>query len=167
MEHDAALQPRASFLVNVLPVGIPNGLDQSQMVVRQGDSGVAVLETERWVSPLGDEVRGALSSHLAMLLNTRDVAGLSMKSDKPVVMVKVQVRRFDAWPGQRVQLTADWELVLSEDSGHTLVTGTGRFDEGAPGGYPELIRAYQQAVRALAMRIATDAQSAEISRRRF
>ena len=164
LAHDTVGQAPASFLVNVLPVGIPAELDQPQMVVREGGSGMAVLETERWGSPLGDEVRGALASHLATLLNTQDVAGLSMKSDKPVVMVKVQVRRFDAWPGQRVQLVADWELALSDDPGRVRVSGNGRFDEAAVGGYPELTGAYQQAVQAMAERIAVDAKSAANSR---
>jgi uncharacterized lipoprotein YmbA len=159
LERDAAARPEAPFLVDVLPVGIPAGLDQPQLVVRQGDGGMVVLDAERWASPLGDEVRGALSSHLATLLDTQDVAGLSTKSDKPVVMVKVQVRRFDAWPGQRVQLVADWELALSSDPGRVRVIGSGRFDEAATGGYPALIGAYQQAVRELAMRIAMDARS--------
>jgi uncharacterized protein len=164
LARETVVQPAASFLVNVLPVGIPAGLDQPQMVVREGGSGVVVLDAERWGSPLGEEVRGALASHLSTLLGTQDVAGLPTESDKPVVMVKVQVRRFDAWPGQHVQLVADWELALSDDSGRVRARGKGRFDESAIGGYPELSGACQQAVRALAERIATDARSVAISR---
>lgn len=156
--HEPVAQPPATFLIDVLPVGVPAQLDQTQLVVRRGESGVSVLDGERWVSPLGDEVRGALSSELAALLHTQDVAGLPLKSDKPVVRVKVQIRRFDAWPGKQVQLVADWDLSLADDPGSARVVRTDRVEEVATGGYAELASASQHAVMDLATHIASDAK---------
>ncbi len=155
--YEPVAQPPAAFLVDVLPVGIPAQLDQAPLVVRQGESGMAVLDGERWASPLGDEVRGALSSELTALLNTQDVAGLPTRSDKPVVQVKVQIRRLDVWPGQRVQLAADWELAFVNDLENARVVHTGRMQEPASGGYQDATLACQHAVKELAMRIASDA----------
>jgi len=156
--HDAAAQAPAAFVIDVLPVEIPAQLDQPQLVVRQGQSGMAVLDGERWASPFGDELRGALSSELVALLNTQDVAGFSVRPGKPQLRVKVQIRRFDAWPGRQVQLVADWELRIAGDTQHTRVIHSGRFDEVAPGDYADMTSAYQRAVIALAARIAADAR---------
>lgn len=147
----------APFLIDVLPVGIPAQLDQPQLVVRTGDSNLALLDGERWAGPLSDELRNALSSQLTRNLNTMDIAGLPRSTDKPVLRIKLQVRRFDAWPGQRVRLDADWSLGLADETGNARLICHGQFDEPASGSYPELVQAQQRALAALADRIATDA----------
>ncbi len=157
--HENATAPAAPFLINVLPVGISTELDQPQMVVRQGQSGVTVLDGERWASPLGDEVRGAISAHLTTMLNTHDIAGLPQQPNNPVLLVKIQVRRIDAWPGQHVQLMADWESTYANDPRRVRMSGSGCFDEAAVAGYPQLTSAYQQAVQQLAARISVDARA--------
>lgn len=165
MTHEVAAQSPAAFLIDVLPVGIPAQLDQSQLVVRQGQSDMVVLDNERWVSPFGDEVRGALSSELGALLSTQDVAGLPIQSDKPVMKVKVQIRRLDAWPGKQVQLVADWELSFANDPGSARVVHTDRFDEATADGYVKMVSACQRAAVDLAGRIALDARElARLSR---
>ena len=178
----AGAQP-APFLIDVLPVGIPAQLDQPQLIVRQGDSDILMPESERWAAPLADEFREALSAELSRRLVTRDVAGLARPPGYPVIRIKVQVRRFDAWLGQRVELDADWSLEPTADAADTahaantadtagamdaagaatpvrsarLVCG-GRFGMPSPGGYPELVRARQQLIARLAARIATEAR---------
>lgn len=147
----------AAFLIDVLPVGIPAQLDQPQLVVRAGDSSLALLDGERWAGPLSDELRSALSAQLTRKLNTMDIAGLPRSTDKPVLRIKLQVRRFDAWPGQHVHLDADWSLGLADETGNARLICHGQFDEPASGGYPELVQAQQRALAALADRIAADA----------
>ncbi|RAT43046.1 hypothetical protein AU495_10595, partial [Lonsdalea populi] len=102
--------PPAPFLIVVLPVGIPPQIDLPQLVVRQGEGRVEVLNNQRWLSALSDEIRTALSSELVAQLNTQDISGLPRPADKPVIRVLVQIRRLDAWPGHSVQLEADWSL---------------------------------------------------------
>ena len=164
IEQVAATGQPASFLIELLPVGIPVQLDQPQLVVRQGDSGVAVLDGERWAGPLGDEVREALSAKLTRRLATQDVAGLARPSGKQVVRIKLQVRRFDVWPGQRSQLDADWSLGVADEAGNARLTCRGQFDMAAPGGYPELVQAQQRLIAELAVRIAADARAWSLSR---
>jgi len=159
LDRENTTVPAAPFLINVLPVGISAELDMPQLVVRQGQSGVTVLDGERWASPLGDEVRGALSAHLTTMLSTQDIAGLPQQPHDRVLLIKVQIRRIDAWPGQRVQLVADWELAFANDPRQIRISGSGCFDEAAMAGYPQLTSAYQQAVKALAARIRVDARA--------
>lgn len=149
----------APFLIEVLPVGIPPQLDQSQLVVRQGSSQVAVVDGERWAGPLADEFRNALSAQLTQRLQTQDVAGLAAPKDQPILRIKVQVRRLDAWPGQSVQLEADWSLGMAHQSGNPRFLCHGQFQEPAAGGYAELVQAQQRSIAALATRVAEQAQA--------
>jgi|LNAP01.1.fsa_nt_gb uncharacterized lipoprotein YmbA len=158
-----AEQP-AAFLIDVLPVGVPAPLDQPQWVVRQGDSGIAVLDDQRWAGPLGDELRSALSVELTHRLDTQDIAGLARPAGKSTLRIKLQVRRFDAWPGQRVQLGADWSLGFADEADSAQLVCGGLFEQAAAGGSPELARAQQRMVAALAARIATDARRLSSSR---
>jgi uncharacterized lipoprotein YmbA len=155
--------PPAAFLIDVLAVGIPAHLDQPQLVVRQGATGVAMLEGERWAGPLSEEMRNALSAGLVSRLKTQDLAGLARPAHKPVLRVKVEVRRFDAWPGDKVRLDADWALGFADEAAARLVCG-GQFEAPAPGGYPELVAGQQRLIAALAERIAADARRWQRSR---
>ncbi|BFG80560.1 hypothetical protein PTKU46_85940 [Paraburkholderia terrae] len=151
-------QPPVNFLIDVLPVGIPSNLDQTQLVVRRGASGVSVLDGERWAGPLADEVRGALSAELTQRLGTQNIAGLPQPSGTPILRIKLEVRRFDVWPGQRVRLDADWSLGLANDAANSRLLCYGQFDEPANGSYAGIVIAQQRALAALATRIDTDAR---------
>lgn len=149
----------ARFSIHVLPVGIPAQLDQQQMVVRSGDGSVAILDGERWVAPLGDELRAALSSALVQRLNTQDIAGLPRVADQNVLSIRVQVRRFDAWPGRSVQLEADWTISAQYGERNTRIACYSRLDEAASGDYADMVRAQQHIVGELAGQIAIAAGS--------
>jgi uncharacterized lipoprotein YmbA len=159
LAQTAAPSSRASFAVDVLPVDVPAQLDQPQWVVRRGQGDMAVLDGERWASPFGDEVRTALSSELAAMLNTQDVAGLTAPADQPALRVKVLVRRFDIWPGQRVQLVADWELAFANHSRPAQVLRTGSFEAPATADYAGTTAACQRVIMDMAARIAADARA--------
>jgi uncharacterized lipoprotein YmbA len=141
----------APFRFELLPVGIPAQVDQPQMVVRQGGQGVAMLDGRRWIAPLGDEVRGALSADLARDLGTQDVSGLPA-GDKPVLRIKVDLRRFDSVPGQYALVEAAWS-VRAPRSDATLAC-TSRIQETVGAGFDALVAGHQQALAALATRIA-------------
>lgn len=158
-ERASPSEPQASFLVEVLPIGIPGLLDQPQLVVRQGDSSLLVLEGERWAGPIGDELRGAISAGLTHRLATQDIAGLAKPADRPVIRVKVQIRRFDAWPGQRASIDADWSLGYADDPESARLVCHGQFEQPAPGGYPELVQAQQHALGALTEKLGMDVRT--------
>ncbi|AUS43375.1 hypothetical protein CYD94_15145 [Ralstonia solanacearum] len=154
----AAASPQpADFLIEVLPVGIPSNLDQELLVVRQGASGLVMLYGERWASPLSDEVRDAVSAELSQRLGAQDTAGLPQPAGRPLLRIKLQIRRFDAWPGLRVQLDADWTLGFADDNTKNRLLCHGRFGQPADGGYPEMVAAQQRAIATLAAKIEADA----------
>ncbi|MEQ9912362.1 PqiC family protein [Pectobacterium polaris] len=148
----------APFFIDVLPVGVPAQLDTSQLVIRQGDSGVVVLDNERWLSPLSEEIRTALSADLTQRLNTQDVSGLVRSADTPVVRIQLQVRRFDSWPGQSVTFDADWSLsaVGKEDERARLICRS-QFTEQSANSDTAMLHAQQQVVTRLAEQIAATA----------
>ncbi|MCL6349957.1 PqiC family protein [Pectobacterium polaris] len=148
----------APFFIDVLPVGVPAQLDTSQLVIRQGDSSAVVLDNERWLSPLSEEIRTALSADLTQRLNTQDVSGLVRSADTPVVRIQLQVRRFDSWPGQSVTFDADWSLsaVGKEDERARLICRS-QFTEQSAGGDTAMLHAQQQVITRLAEQIAATA----------
>ncbi|MDR0440113.1 MAG: PqiC family protein [Candidatus Accumulibacter sp.] len=166
LENSAAdqLQPPSAFLIDVLAAGIPAYLDQPQLVVRQGQAEVVLLESERWASPLSEELRDALSTQLSSRLGTRDIAGLARPARKPVLRIKIEIRRFDAWPGDKVQLDADWALGFAGEAADARLVCGDQFEVSTPGGYPELVAGQRRLIAALTERIAADARRWERSR---
>jgi len=146
----------APFQFELLPVGVPAQVDQPQLVVRQGGQGVAVLDSERWIAPLGDEVRGALSADLVRQLHTQDISGLPAGS-KPVLRIKVDLRRFDSVPGAYALLDAAWSVRALK--GGEPLSCTSRLQESVGQGYTALVQGHQRALDGLAAQIASAAQA--------
>lgn len=142
-----------AWWIDVMPVGLPESLDQPQLVIRKSDSAVVVLEQARWSSPLSQELRGALSAQLSRRLGTQDVNGLSAPAGRDVLRIKVQMRRFEAWPGEQVHLAADWTIVQSTHqerrvSCHTELSQPAGADVGA------VVQAQQRLVASLSDAVA-------------
>jgi len=87
----------ASGLVRVDRVSMPPQVDRSQIVIRQGGSGLAILETEWWGANLVDEFRNALEDQLGA-------------PSTGAALLRVDVQRFDSVPGQYALLDASWRL---------------------------------------------------------
>ncbi|MCP1374470.1 PqiC family protein [Dyella lutea] len=145
----------------LLPVSIPAQDDQPQLVVRQGGQGVALLQGERWIAPLADEIRGALSAGIARALGHPDVSGLA-RQGQPVVRIKVDVRRFDSQPGGYALLEAGWSLrLLDGDGAPRSLACASRFNQPVGAGYDALVQGHQQALGRLADQIARAARDLE------
>lgn len=145
----------APFQFELLPVSIPVQVDQPQLVVRQGEQGVALLEGERWIAPLADEVRGALSTDLTRELHTQDVSGLPA-TGQPRLRIKVDLRRFDSVLGNYALIDAAWSLRAL--TGETTLTCTSHIIEPVGPGYDALVQGHQQAFARLAGQIAQAAK---------
>lgn len=141
----------ASLRFALLPVGIPAQADQPQMVVREGGQGVELLDGRRWIAPLGDEVRGALSADLSRDMGAQDVSGLPA-GDASVLRIKVDLRRFDSVPGQYALIDAAWSVHALK--GDTLLACTSRIQESVGSGFDALVAGHQRALASLAARIA-------------
>jgi uncharacterized lipoprotein YmbA len=151
----ATAPPAASFQFELLPVSVPVQVDQPQLVVRQGGQGIALLGGERWIAPLADEVRGALSADLARDLGAQDVSGLPA-SGQPRLRIKVDLRRFDSVPGSYALIDAAWSVHAL--TGETTLTCTSTISEVVGSGYEALVRGHQQALAQLAGQIAEAAK---------
>ncbi|QAU24254.1 membrane integrity-associated transporter subunit PqiC [Dyella sp. M7H15-1] len=147
-----AVVPPASFQFELLPVGIPAQVDVPQLVVRQGGQAVALLDGERWIGPLADEVRGALSIDLSHRLDARDIGSGLPVGGKPVLRIKVELHRFESSPGNYALIDATWSIRLLK--GNAVLTCSSRISETPGQGYDGLVAAHQQALSDLAGQIA-------------
>jgi uncharacterized protein len=145
--------PSAGFQFELLPVGIPAQVDVPQLVVRQGGQSVALLNGERWIAPLADEVRGALSVDLSHRLNAQDIASGLPVDGKPVLRIKIDLRRFESSPGNYALIDATWSIRPLK--GDAVLTCSSHISENPGQGYDGLVAAHQQALSELAGQIAS------------
>lgn len=137
----------------LLPVSIPAQDDQPQLVIRQGAQGVELLQSERWIAPLADEIRAALSSDLTRELGGPDLTGLP-HGKQPVLRIKVDVRRFDSQPGGYALLEAAWSVRPLGREGAPGLACTSYLREPVGSGYQALVLGHQQALAGLARQLA-------------
>lgn len=162
MSDTSAPARPAPFQFEMLPVLMQVQVDQPPLVVRQGNGSLGILDTERWGAPLGDEFHDALTAQLEQRFGGRDMAGLPKDSDRPVVSVRTDVRRFESAPGNYALIDVVWTLSLRNGD---AVPGTKRANltcssvirQQAGEGMASLIVAHQRAVATLADAIAETA----------
>jgi uncharacterized lipoprotein YmbA len=145
----AAVRPPAlagSVAWEVLPVAVPAGVDQPQWVVRTVDGSLAVLEQERWIAPVGEEIRAAVADRLTHEVGAPAASAESRKRWR----IRIDVHRFDSAPGREVRLEATWTL-SSDAEAPTALRCRGEFMQAlAASGYLALAKGQQQAVAQLA-----------------
>jgi uncharacterized lipoprotein YmbA len=144
-------------------VGIPAEVDEPQLVVREGPQRVDLLEGDRWIAPLGDELRAALAVDLARDLPGRDVTGMPQTTGRTLT-IKVDLRRFDSVPGVRAAIAAAWTLSLPGGDGKAVVLGCSTeivepVATSAGPGYDALVQSHQRALEKLADAIGAAAQN--------
>jgi uncharacterized lipoprotein YmbA len=148
----------APFQFEMLPVLMAVQVDQPPLVIRQGDGSLAILDAERWGSPLGDEFHDALTSQLERRFGSRDMAGLPKDSSQPVLSLRADVRRFESVPSQYALIDVVWTLGLrNNDAKRQSLTCSSIIREPAALGMENLVLAHQRAVSRLADSIARTA----------
>nr|WP_315844993.1 PqiC family protein [uncultured Achromobacter sp.] len=145
----AAAAP-AAFLIEVQPVSLSTQADQPQLMVRTGDGSVSALYSERWSSPLGDELRGALSDALKRELGALDVQMVKPGPGAAVWRVQTDVQRFELVSGSMAQLDATWRVRPVNTQGTGLICRSVVTENVSEAGVPALIAAQQRAVVSLA-----------------
>lgn len=140
----------AGFLIEVQPVSLSTQADQPQLMVRTGDGSVSALYSERWSSPLGDELRGALSDALKRELGALDVQAVKPGPGAAVWRVQTDVQRFDLVSGAMAQLDATWRVRPVNMKGTGLLCRSLVTEPVSEAGVPALIAAQQRAVVSLA-----------------
>ena len=142
----------------LMPVNVPAQVDQPQLVVREGGQGVALVGSERWIAPLADEVRSALSADLAQQLHGADLSGMAA-GDKPRLRIKLDVRRFDSAPGAYALIEGAWSVRAAAGDSPAALACTTRVREAVGPGYPALVQGHQRAIAQIAAQIATAARA--------
>jgi len=99
--------PAPRVRIEVLPVSVPVQVDLPQMVVRLADDSVMVLEHERWIAPLGDEIRQAIVLRVGQAV--ADVTPAATAGEGPW-RVGVDVQRFDAMLHRAAGAQLQWSL---------------------------------------------------------
>ncbi|SFB13948.1 hypothetical protein SAMN04515620_12047 [Collimonas sp. OK607] len=114
-----AIQNTRTF-IDVAPVTLPERLARPQLVVRSAGSAssarIDILEQERWSAPFNNELRDALASAIANRLGAIDVSRSGRPTDQPVYRIAVELREFDAVPGEKVQATYGWTITRSDSN---------------------------------------------------
>lgn len=150
----------APFQFEMLPVLMPVQVDQPPLVIRQGDGSLAILDAERWGSPLGDEFHDALTGQLERRFGSRDMAGLPKNTAQPVVSLRTDVRRFESVLGNYALIDVVWTLgQRSADAKRQSLTCSSIIREPAGTGMENLVLAHQRAVARLADDIAKTART--------
>ena len=124
-------------------------------MVRTGEGSLSALYSERWSSPLGDELRGALSDALKRELGALDVQLVKPGPGAAVWRVQTDVQRFELEPGRMAQLDATWRVRPVNMKGSGLLCRSVVTESVTEDSVPALIAAQQRAVVSLAGAMAT------------
>jgi len=123
-------------------------------VVQTVDGSLAVLEQERWISPLGEEIRAAVTDRLTQQVGAPSVSAELRRRWR----IRIDVHRFDSAPGREARLEATWTLSSDADAdAAAALRCRGEFVQAlAASGYLALAKGHQQAVTTLADAIANE-----------
>lgn len=139
--------PGSNIVIQALSV--PPQVDRAQIVVRQGDSSLAVLETDWWGATLADEMKNALGDQLG----PRDAGAM------PPLLARVEVRRFDSAPGQYALLDASWRIGDGAADERPALVCAAVLRQSAGDSVDALVSAQQRNIAQLAARIEASARN--------
>ncbi|WP_223507191.1 membrane integrity-associated transporter subunit PqiC [Pseudomonas sp. GL-RE-29] len=135
--------------IQIESLTVPPQVDRPQIVVRQGNTGMAILETEWWGASLVDELRSALDDQM---INNNPQRRLS---------VRIEVQRFDSVPGQYGLLDVKWRLRTGNGSEGVMETCRSTLQTPSGPSIDELVAAQQNNVKRLAALISQAASGTQ------
>ena len=138
--------------IDVRPVQVPPAVARSQLVVQVNAAQVQVLEDDRWSSALPDEIRYALAARVSQQAGAFAASAAGRGEAVPVYQVRVDVQRFESWPGSHVLVDAVWSV--SGSAGHETLTCHSTVSEPVSGGYQAIVDGHRRAIDAIAAQIA-------------
>lgn len=146
-------------VIAVGPVTLPELVDRPQLVLRVSANRVEILETHRWAESLKGEISRLIAENLGgMLGSSRVAASFQQSGPDAEYRVAVDIKRFEATPGDAVTVEAFWSMRRSP--GGVPVTGQLLLREpvGAEG-YDSMVAAYGRAILAISSDIAKAVRS--------
>ena len=159
LPDDASSVAAAPAVHVLLSVEIPSIVDRAEMVVSSSPSDVQVLDHERWVGSLSDQVRQTLARDIErrrsdVLVGDRGFGQKAMAS----VVVRVDIVRMSARSVGPVSIEARWRIQNEAEA--TDDVGGGVFEAPADSGrYGSIAKGYSQAISALADKLAAGIHS--------
>lgn len=145
----AGAEPPGNVDVQIEAISVPPQVDRQQLVIRQSNSSLAVLEGHWWGASLVDEVRSALAQQLPTN------GGAARR-----VSVRLDVQRLDSIPGQYALLDVKWRLRDLSDEAAALMHCRSTLQTAAGVQVDELVNAHQNNLHRLAMEISRAAGNA-------
>ncbi|PCC98134.1 membrane integrity-associated transporter subunit PqiC [Halopseudomonas pelagia] len=138
---------RHNVEVQIETISIPPQVDRQQIVVRQSDSSLAILEGHWWGASLVDEMRSALEQQLPN-------PGAAGK-----VSVRLDVQRLDSLPGEYALIDVNWRLRDLGANARPLLHCRSRLQTAAGLSIDDIVIAHQQNLRQLAAEITQTASN--------
>lgn len=155
----------ACYGVAIGPVRVPEALDRTQMVVREGPNRVEILDQHRWAGSLRSEIARALAAGVGAQLPEAQVSVHDGQAGRNAAYrVAVDIERFDATVNDSVAVQALW--TIRQEGGKEL--GSGRFaatEPTGPGGHDAIAGAYAKALSAMSAQVAQAVRGAQAAPR--
>jgi uncharacterized lipoprotein YmbA len=129
---------RSTSEIRIETLTVPPQVDRPQIVVREGNTGMAILETQWWGASLVDELRSALSDQMVNNNPQRKVS------------VRLEVLRFDSIPGQYGLIDVKWRLRSANEAKGAKVVCRSTLQTPSGPSIDELVSAQQTNVKRLA-----------------
>jgi uncharacterized lipoprotein YmbA len=129
---------RTTTDIQIEGLTVPPQVDRPQIVVREGNTGMAILETQWWGASLVDELRSAL---LDQMVNNNPKRRMSVRLD---------VQRFDSIPGQYGLIDVKWRLRGANGDESVLMSCRSTLQTPSGPSIDELVAAQQNNVKRLA-----------------
>nr|WP_217345099.1 PqiC family protein [Noviherbaspirillum sp. L7-7A]MBV0879320.1 PqiC family protein [Noviherbaspirillum sp. L7-7A] len=155
----------ARYGVAIGPVRVPEALDRTQMVVREGPNRVEILDQHRWAGSLRSEIARALAAGVGAQLAEAQVSVHDGQAGRNAAYrVAVDIERFDATLNESVAVQALW--TIRQEGGKEV--GSGRFaasEPTGPGGHDAIAAAYVRALSAMSAEVAQALRTAPVAAR--
>lgn len=134
--------------IRIESISVPPQVDRPQIVIRQGDSGVAILETQWWAASLADEFKSALVDQLAN------------SNPRQSVLLRLDVQRFDSVPGHYALLDVKWRLRPASAPDRPALTCRTTLQSPSGPSIDDVVLAHQNNLKQLAAQISQAVDSA-------
>jgi uncharacterized lipoprotein YmbA len=141
------------LLIDVSDVAVPPQADQPQIMVRGSSGEITAMYSDRWSSPLGDEMQSAISDGLVRALGAIDVQTVKPAANAAVWRVQVDVQRFDSMLGSQALIDATWRVRPVNFQAAALLCASRVTVKPRDASMQALVEAHQRAVAQLAATI--------------
>jgi uncharacterized lipoprotein YmbA len=152
----SSAQGGAGPIVGVMPVELPEYLNQPGITTRGAANEVIRAEFDQWAGPLADEVTRIVGENLSrMLPSDRVMAGSGGRIPALDFAVEIEIAAFERDQRGAVQLIARWTVIRDADQS-LVAMQTSRISRPVAGsGYNDIVTAMSGALANLSREIAT------------